>query len=108
HRLAGDEQVHDLARALEDEVDPEVAHDALDRHGFLPPRPQRVRGLVAATAADLYRLVDDAPAGLGVVQLRDRRLEPDVVAAAVRHRREDRKSTRLNSSHVANSYPVFC
>src|SRR5690625_5867957 len=26
----------------------------------------------------------------------------------VRSSRADRKSTRLNSSHVANSYPVFC
>src|SRR5690606_11380982 len=30
-------------------------------------------------------------------------------AAGVRpHRTEDRKSTRLNSSHVKNSYAVFC
>ena len=86
HCLAGDEQVHDLARAFEDQVDPEVAHDALHRHGLLAPRPQRVRGFVAAAAADLHRLVDDAPPGLGVVQLRDRRLEADVVPAAVRHR----------------------
>src|SRR5690349_23374043 len=40
-----------------------------------------------------------------------------VIAVAVRHRRRhrldvldltDRKSTRLNSSHVENSYAVFC
>jgi len=30
-RLARDEEPHDLGRALEDEVDPEIAHDALDR-----------------------------------------------------------------------------
>src|SRR5688500_19958469 len=24
------------------------------------------------------------------------------------HAREDRKSTRLNSSHLVNSYPVYC
>ena len=30
-RLAGDEQVHDLGRALEDAVDPQVAQDLLDR-----------------------------------------------------------------------------
>src|SRR6202043_4232469 len=28
--------------------------------------------------------------------------------AAMAHRREDRKSTRLNSSHVRISYAVFC
>src|SRR5437660_2985732 len=32
-----------------------------------------------------------------------RRRDPAVLA-----RREDRKSTRLNSSHVATSYAVFC
>src|SRR5690606_40424341 len=29
-------------------------------------------------------------------------------SAATAHTREDRKSTRLNSSHVKNSYAVFC
>src|SRR2546427_12506514 len=86
HRFARDEQVHDLRRALEDQIDPEVAHDALDRYRRLAARPQRIGRLVAAAAADLHRVVDDAPAGLGVVELRDRRLEPDVVAAALGHR----------------------
>src|SRR5207253_7751013 len=31
-----------------------------------------------------------------------------IVLLAVLHRRQDRKSTRLNSSHVAISYAVFC
>src|SRR5690606_40164892 len=30
------------------------------------------------------------------------------VSAVLRHRRRDRKSTRLNSSHVKISYAVFC
>src|SRR5690349_22809947 len=34
------------------------------------------------------------------------RAGPD--AAREQERREDRKSTRLNSSHVENSYAVFC
>ncbi len=80
-RLTRDEQAHDLRRALEDQVDAEVAHRALDRNRLLPARLERLRRLVATTAADLQRVVDDAPARLGVVQLCDRGLEPDVVPA---------------------------
>src|SRR5437660_8153692 len=42
----------------------------------------------------------DASAGLGLI----RELRPDVVLMDI----GDRKSTRLNSSHVAISYAVFC
>src|SRR5688500_19068506 len=35
---------------------------------------------------------------------RDRRLQP----VAAQSHRSDRKSTRLNSSHLVNSYSVFC
>ena len=35
-RLAGDEQVHDLGRALEDAVDPQVAQQLLDRERRSP------------------------------------------------------------------------
>src|SRR6266699_6495983 len=63
HGFARDEQVHDLRRTLEDQVDPEVAHDALDGDWRLAPRAQRIGRLVAAAAADLDRVVDDAPAG---------------------------------------------
>ncbi len=59
HRLAGHEQVHDLARALEDAVDAEVAHHALDPDRLLAARRQRALGLVAAAAADLHRVVDE-------------------------------------------------
>src|SRR5205814_4834325 len=86
HRLAGDEQMHDLARSLEDQVDAEVAHDPLDGYGLLAAGTERVGGLVAAAPPDLHGIVDDAPATLGVVELRDRGLEADVVATAVRHR----------------------
>src|SRR5437868_9791646 len=40
-----------------------------------------------------------------------RHLEPDEnfdAAAGVNHEHADRKSTRLNSSHVSISYAVFC
>src|SRR5512143_3931738 len=86
HRLARDEQVHDLRGPLEDQVDAEVAHDALDRHRLLAARPQAVGGLVTAAAPDLQRVVDDAPAGFGVVELGDRRFEPDIGLAAVGQR----------------------
>src|SRR5439155_131341 len=42
HRFARDEQMHDLRRALEDQVDAEVAHDALDRHRGFAGAAQRV------------------------------------------------------------------
>src|SRR5215813_13818742 len=37
-----------------------------------------------------------------------RRLSAQEHAACFQHRSEDRKSTRLNSSHVRISYAVFC
>ena len=83
HRLAGDEQPHDLAGALEDQVDAEVAHHPLDRLRSLTAASEAVRGLVAAAALDLERVVHDPPAGLGVPHLCHRGLEPDVGVAAV-------------------------
>src|SRR4051812_34544400 len=83
HRLAGDQQVHDLRRALEDAVDAHVAHDLLHGDGLLAARLQRLGGLVAAPAADLHQLVGDLPAQLGGVELGDRRLDADVVALLV-------------------------
>ena len=67
-RLAGDQQVHDLRRALEDPVDAHVAQQLLGGHRLLAARRQRLRGLVAAAAADLDHRVDGLPA-----QLRARR-----------------------------------
>ena len=49
----------------------------------LAARLERLGGLVAAAAADLHQLVDDLPAQLGRVELRDRRLDPDVVRLVV-------------------------
>src|SRR5699024_12563987 len=63
------------------------------------------RGLAAAVAADETQL----PAG---VQLLAHVLKDGVEAGRVGKRQmfdlEDRKSTRLNSSHVSISYAVFC
>ena len=85
-RFARDEQVHDFGGALENQIDAEVAHDALDGHRRLTARAQRVGGFVPAATADLHGVVDDAPAGFGVVELGDRRLEADVVPTALGHR----------------------
>src|SRR5690349_22889341 len=53
------------------------------------------------------------PGGRGVARPLDRRLSGVVLALRRRRRqceaaRADRKSTRLNSSHVEISYAVFC
>src|SRR2546427_6857114 len=56
----------------------------------------------------LVQLIDIGPRGLflGLVRVEDRRtvLAPHIRALAV----QDRKSTRLNSSHSQISYAVFC
>src|SRR5437870_10877976 len=52
----------------------------------------------------LFRSEADDAAGLGIIH--ERALGPDELAGAGPG--QDRKSTRLNSSHVAISYAVFC
>src|SRR5262249_47925100 len=76
--LARHEQMHDLARALEDEVDARVPHQALDGHGKLAAAFQRALRLVAASAADLEGPIDQLPRADGVPLLGGRRFEPDV------------------------------
>src|SRR2546430_14574942 len=44
----------------------------------------------------------------GMVEERQRVLRPDPIPVRVRRPLEDRKSTRLNSSHSQISYAVFC
>src|SRR5262249_33706169 len=58
----------------------------LDRNRELAARLEGALGLVAASTPDLERRVDDLPAADGVPFLRRGGLEPDVVAAAIRHR----------------------
>src|SRR5207253_2151233 len=74
-----------------------TAVDADDDRG-----PLRVRGDVEEARDRL------AVEGLEAMQLRLRQPDELVVVGAARHPRRDRKSTRLNSSHVAISYAVFC
>src|SRR6185295_17646916 len=77
--LARHEKVHDLARALEDQIDAAVAHDALDGDRLLTAPAQAGLGLVTAAATYLHRLVDDPPAAHGAEFLAGCGLEPDVV-----------------------------
>src|SRR5699024_12495264 len=51
--------------------------------------------------------VDDNTAGIAVETILGT-VVADVPDHAAGRFREDRKSTRLNSSHVSNSYAVFC
>ena len=82
--LAGDQQVHDLGRALEDAVDAHVAQRRLDGHRLLAARLERLGGLVAAAAADLHQLVERPASPCSErVELRDRRLDADVVLLVV-------------------------
>src|SRR5207249_5695366 len=62
-------------------------------------------GLAAERARDAARAVDERAARLQAD--RARRTDCDAGAAGVAAV-GDRKSTRLNSSHVSNSYAVFC
>src|SRR5699024_12410028 len=75
----------------------------------------RGQGLHSRTAARKTRLRQGAPVGSGQGPLRWAEASPAAPAAAhgrtqCHHprRTEDRKSTRLNSSHVSISYAVFC
>ena len=106
--LARHEQVHDLGRALEDLVDPVVAHDALDRHRRLAARRERLLGLVAAPAADLHRLVDHLPGARGVPLLGGRGLEPDVVAAAIGHLGRQARRATPSRTRVAAMSAILC
>ena len=64
--FARDEEVHDLARALEDEIDSVVAHCSLDSNTRLAARREGAFGLVAATTSNLQGLIRELPVPNGV------------------------------------------
>src|SRR5215469_17598135 len=74
-----------------------IAHFALDFS-----RKESVR---RGSAAMEFELIDT---GLFDFLLRHHRASPDIESVAGCLTQEDRKSTRLNSSHVEISYAVFC
>src|SRR5205807_9290436 len=81
--------------------------------GFLPPEDPRVHGTIAAIERELMNegfvcrypsrhATDGLPPGEGVF------LACSFWLANSLARNTDRKSTRLNSSHLVISYAVFC
>src|SRR5690606_41601009 len=77
------------------------------RSSDLPARPDtETAGVeVAGRRIDFARREAKLPGGR-TVQLTER--EAEVLAFLAANRTRDRKSTRLNSSHVKSSYAVFC
>src|SRR5207249_10067711 len=76
--------------------DPGPAHERVERACVLPR---------AGTGAEPQPALRPAP---GPDLPRPGRLQKRQRCARPRHGRRDRKSTRLNSSHVSISYAVFC
>src|SRR5256885_11594847 len=60
---------------------------------------------VRVAAVDVDRVVEVRPLDRGLLLRRDPRRGAEL---RVEHQRGDRKSTRLNSSHLVISYAVFC
>src|SRR5207253_10060878 len=85
--------------------------DRVAENGALLYRPQTREETMLAEPpppqlAERLRERGATPIGVGRVIVATR--EPHEVAAVEAVRELDRKSTRLNSSHVASSYAVFC
>src|SRR5260221_12189913 len=77
-RLPRDEQTHDFARSLENQVDPAVSQNPLDGYRLLAARSERLRRFIAAPAADLHGVVDDLPGPLAGPKLAQRGFESDI------------------------------
>src|SRR5690606_40719610 len=107
----------------------ELYRDALLRHatnlqGYEEALVERVIRIINATERDLVAQLTDRLEALGagsvtITKFRRQRLEEMLARIRDIRRRawtevnqtlrvEDRKSTRLNSSHVKSSYAVFC
>src|SRR5205807_7906569 len=90
-------------------------HDALPIYDYLV-KPFSMKELVARVKAAVRRGVraQDAPRG-DAIEIEELRIDPREVQAFVAGSSADltpteldRKSTRLNSSHLVISYAVFC
>src|SRR3712207_8366668 len=66
------------------------------------------RGGYADGEAQLVRALDQELPAHDLVRIRGEVVEPERAAAQGQSGQEDRKSTRLNSSHANISYAVFC
>src|SRR5690606_41717883 len=77
-------------------------------HSFPTRRSSDLPGEVADHGLEVEQGFEPALADLRLIR-RVRRVPGRVLQdVALDHRRQDRKSTRLNSSHVKISYAVFC
>src|SRR5439155_26068894 len=77
---------------------------------FTDPAPTEIYTLSLHDALPIYVGVNEAVSGLAVLLLRrvGQSLLAQVLHRPLEAAKGDRKSTRLNSSHVAISYAVFC
>src|SRR5439155_26438189 len=96
------------------QISPLSLHDALPISAVVRVEKRYAHGLQFLTSYALSKLLTDADGywpGGAAMDPYNRRLEKSIgqfeSAYEVRNCR-DRKSTRLNSSHVAISYAVFC
>src|SRR5207249_10239264 len=88
-------------------------HDALPISSGAESLPERVGGQGAQPVAEALDDTRGDPAGFFDLGLAGRPPERQAkrtpgLLLRIAHGREDRKSTRLNSSHVSISYAVFC
>src|SRR5690625_6203510 len=70
-----------------------------------PPTPSVTPATTNATASQTEQAIAQGTFDGAVAQAAIQDVQNDVLASAIFR---DRKSTRLNSSHVATSYAVFC
>src|SRR5699024_12610195 len=78
---------------------------------LLPPPPRSTLFPYTTLFRSLFRIMDDFPVFLLCIRHPDPGKPSDISILPSAFRKEggtDRKSTRLNSSHVSISYAVFC
>src|SRR5699024_11679464 len=71
----------------------------------IPVRPGRNVAVIIEVAAMNYRL---NIMGINTAEEFNDRLNAEIMRNGSNNKEKDRKSTRLNSSHVSISYAVFC
>src|SRR5439155_3855993 len=98
----------DRDEVREESTEPALIHEVHSGAlGFL--RDRLLRLLLRSDEEDLPAVRSQVShEDVRLFDARERLLKVDDVDAVALHEDEDRKSTRLNSSHVAISYAVFC
>src|SRR5699024_12028312 len=72
------------------------------------PKIARTRQAISASGLEIRLQVDGGVAASTIERVVDAGADVLVAGSAVYGAEEDRKNTRLNSSHVSISYAVFC